>query len=299
MLGSVMRQAPGLAVLVQKTARSLLPVLVAASAIDPPSALPSAGSAFGTSSSAEPRSRVLQPEAPDPAVQAFLQGMLSEDEGRMFDGDEEDLQKVLQELNALVGGDHARLVSQFLHFMADAKSMKEGMLPPALTSLMSISNRDIALGLLPFLDAADSKLRKEALDTLAGSVESDRATHERSFKTYRGILEDLGFDRFPSLVPHMYEIDPERGLRTLAAVISGDDGASRLLEQDIDRDPETLRRLSNRPEWWIRLYAAAVLARNPQLGEDVLERLRNDSHPTIRRFLEGTPAAAGSASSPR
>jgi hypothetical protein len=215
--------------------------------------------------------------------------MLSEDERKMFDGtDEGRLYETFDELLDLVGGDRKRLVGQFLYFMVNAKEMREGMLPPALMNLMEIPRRDIALGLLPFLDAADSKLRKEAWSYLTGGVESDPVTHERTFTVYRGILGDFGFDRFPSLVPHMYKQDPELGLRTVAEVISGEKGASQLLDRDIQRDPETLRRLASRPEWWIRLYAAAVLTQEPALGEDVLDRLREDSHPVLRRFIEDT-----------
>ncbi len=255
--------------------------------------LSAAASAMATTSANNPVSvsKTAALDPPDPKIQRFLRSLLSEDGREMFNGDEHWIREKFDALDEMVGRDRVRLVRQLLHLSMHATEMYEGMLPGVVIEWMGISQRDQALGLLPYLDAANSKLREEALDWLGG-IESDPVTDERTFEVYRELLKELGIDSTAPFVRRMYTRDPELAVRTLAEVVAGKDAASQLLDWEISRDAATLRALAVRPEWWIRLYVAAVLKEVPMPEPTLRERLRKDPNPMVREFAEQVAPAA-------
>ena len=174
---------------------------------------------------------------------------------------------------------------------------------------MGIEKSRMAFAMAPLLDASDDKLRSAA-EEVADIVEANDGGGYPNFSYYRGYLnafkhsaqEDGG-----GLTKRMFSSDPGKALLTFLEVHEKDVNRQKQIRWAekivsdyfwkrqygfLDRgvvDPtavEQLTLLSQRPEWWVRLYVAYIYRVSPELrSEEVVHRLRNDAHPLVKQAM--------------
>jgi hypothetical protein len=231
----------------------------------------------------------------DPELAAGLQRLLAAtneaDHRRAFDG-----------LRASAGPGHERLVRQLFLTAQEATDTREAMLFGWVVAALPIPDRDVVGALVPLLESTDAKLRAEVGNVLS-EYEDRSLDRGASFTAYRTFLPDppLGLAR------HLFEVDPGAALLALARAQVTDPAELRSLlwaEHEVadalwklrfgfvqgaelaraaPSALDELRRLSDHPRWWVRLYAARVAASEPALRAAVnVEALRGDEHPLVR-----------------
>lgn len=207
--------------------------------------------------------------------------------------------------------DADRLIPQLMWFSAkrpgDAKS---NAVVGRVLARLSAPKEVIVAALAPHLDNQNEAIRSNVESLLRG-LEDQSATRPPDFSAYRAIIEaDTRAGREPqnSLVRFMYDSDPGVALQTLVRafqlrdpdeikpILWAEHVVAELLwkrrygfvERDfVDNATQAeIARLSIHPRWWVRMYAAAMVAAHPELAApDVLKRLKADADIRVREVL--------------
>lgn len=247
---------------------------------------------------------IAQPErermaiSPNPEIQTFLrqfsstnvqdrEALFSEDERRALAEakTEADASVVLRgkfvELQRQAGGID-EFVGQLICFKAGATDTPEAMLPLMVISYMAYPPDEIASALIPYLELDDKNMAKESAELLAGfDYNMERKTFD--FQRYEKILHDANGKLPDGLIRYMYDQNPETALDVMGRVMGKTPPQAELREGLKDDPKAALQSLANRPEWWVRLYAAEMLKKNPQLRDlTILKKLEQDVHPLVR-----------------
>lgn len=209
--------------------------------------------------------------------------------------------------------DTDRLIPQLMWYSArnsgNAKSNANAVVGRVLARL-SAPREVIVSALAPQLDNKDEAILSNVRNLLRG-LEDHSATRPPDFSAYRAIIEaDTRAGREPqtSLVRFMYDSDPGVALQTMvrACQLRDPDEIKPILWAEhvvaelfwkrrygfVERDfvdgatQAEIARLSIHPRWWVRLYAAAIVAAHPELGSpDVERRLKADADTRVRAVL--------------
>ncbi len=250
---------------------------------------------------------IAQPEgrrmsiSPNPEIQTFLrqfsspnlqdrEALFSEDERRILADakTETDVAAVLRgkvgELQTKAGGTEA-LIAQLLYFKARAKSTEEAMTPAVLLTYMDKLSNEIVTALILHLESEDEGIAKEAAGWLpAFDYNKEQKTFD--FQRYEQILHDANGKLPDGLIRYMYERNPETALDVMGRVMGKTPPQAELREGLKNDSKAALQSLANRPEWWVRLYAAEMLKKNPQLRDPaILRKLEKDDHPLVKEKI--------------
>lgn len=228
--------------------------------------------------------------APDGAVQSFLKSLSSTNTPKRQNVSspetEKDLSQKLIELQEKAGGTQ-ELVRQLLYFGAQSKSTREGMLPWVIIEQMKISQDDIRSALIRCLEADDRELLKEVHEWLEG-IDYDRSAKRYAFASYEKVIQDARSGIPQGLVKYMYETSPDAALSSMASVYLAKDEAKALADQVRGEDEaQAVDRLSRRPEWWAKLYAAEKMKQNPKLRDpELMKRLKKSKNPAVSAAIQ-------------
>ena len=132
-----------------------------------------------------------------------------------------------------------------------------------------------------FERATDNEIKK-GLRMLLGPVILKHTT-KPDFSAFVSFLRD-NKDAPPfAFIKFMFHLEPEAATLTLARSYSGDAAATELADK-LKGDPKVaLQSLADRPEWWVHLYVAETMKKQPQLRDAViLKRLETDDHPLVK-----------------
>lgn len=253
---------------------------------------------------------IAQPEggrmtiSPNPEIQTFLrqfsstnmkdrEALFSEDERRILADakTEADVAAVLRgkvvELQTRAGGTEA-FIAQLLYFKARAKSTEEAMTPAILITHMDYLANEIVTALILYLESEDEGIAKEAAGWLP-AFDYNKEQKSFNFQRYEQILHDANGKLPDGLILYMYDRNPETALDVMGRVM-GKMTPQAELRGGLKDDPKAaLQSLADRPEWWVRLYAAEILKKNPQLRDlAILKKLEQDDHPLVRERAEGS-----------
>lgn len=219
---------------------------------------------------------------PDPAVQAFIQGLLSTNEQEMFSGTEEQVGKNVEHLQEMVGGDQKKLVEQLLCFRVKAQGMREALLPMVIMKQLGVSDDTLVQGALPYLESSDAHVVKEAAEWLHGT-DKDQVTKEHDFRRYKAVLEKTKPSVPSGLIWYMYDRDPQAAVLTVAQVYGQDVPESEVVAKSKSGAKESVDYFAARSEWWAHLYVAAMMEKNPSLRTpELVEKLEQDTDPLVR-----------------
>jgi hypothetical protein len=220
--------------------------------------------------------------------------------------DEAELLASNASLRELGGRQHELLVPQLFLFSSRGTSTREAMAFGGLRDRLRIPPLAIVRALVPYLDGEDARLRTELAGVLA-EYEHHDVDHPPSFAVYRPLLDEAlraGEEPPTGLVRHLYATHPGQALLTMMRVFERDPAARRPIrwaERTVanelwkrrfgfSRGPvdaavsEELAAMAAHPAWWARLFAAAVMTREPVLRDEALLRaLAQDEHALVRR----------------
>lgn len=225
------------------------------------------------------------PIKPNKEVQSFLHALSStnvqERQALFSSGTEEEYKQKLSELERVAGGTEA-LIVQLLYFRTQANGMMEAMLPVTIIEQLGIAGNDMTATLIPYLEASDQGVFKEAQEWLSG-FDYNKIERTYDFGRYEKTLREK--ERHPpqGLVRYMYNRNPDTALRVMVRVY-GSKATETELADKLKGDPKSaLQSLADHPEWWARLYVAETMRKNPQLRDPaILKKLEKDDNPLVK-----------------
>lgn len=201
----------------------------------------------------------------------------------------------LAELDKSVGGDRPEFIRQLFHFSAlSSTNMEQALVAGMVIKHAKVPADQIASAMLPLLESADGKVRKEAAQWLA---DTDWAPGEEGvdFLRYESILLKSNPAIPLGLVRYLFNRAPRTALQTVVRVYGGEVADAELRSRLARLDPNVFRASAKedleyfvaRPEWWAQLFVASALADDPELyGWDfrnqMVARLEKSDHPLVR-----------------
>jgi hypothetical protein len=173
--------------------------------------------------------------------------------------------------------------------------------------LSSVSANHIIDAVVPYLETKDPELRKQLLWLLnlidyRGILKVDYSEYELYIKSKK--------DNPPqTLIQYMYERLPGEALLTLMRIYMKEAEVREFIahaEQVVDNDIrkryygplesrskvdseaiEALNKLSRNDQWWVRLYVAEIIGREPALrSPEIIDRLKKDTNPLVHETLK-------------
>jgi len=205
-----------------------------------------------------------------------------------------------------VNGDRKTLIPQLAYYSAhSSKDLEDWAAISAVYQFLDLSGGQILLAIAPYISTEDESLRKHLRELLC-DVERDPPSGPPNFSHYESYILAFKNRTHLALVEYMYERSPTTAALSMMNIYSTDreDRKALLWAEHVVSDilwkqnhafldprqvepdaVQQLDKLSRRPEWWIRLFVAAMLAQNPEFQvADMVGRLRNDEHPLVRKF---------------
>lgn len=195
------------------------------------------------------------------------------------------------------------------------------LLTPADTSFEKISSpsaQTLIRAIVPYLGTEDPDLKKELyrmlkmvdLNVSGRQVHPKYSEYPVAYVEYKLFIETNKDNLSEPLVQYMYQKSPGEALLTLTKVYIDDPQerntiihAEDVIKEDfwkryhgpVKSRPRTISpeakqaidQLSRYPQWWIQLYVAEILLREPQFSSpQILERLKDTKHPVVLKTLE-------------
>lgn len=175
--------------------------------------------------------------------------------------------------------------------------------------LSSISANSIIEAVVPYLETKDIELKKQLLWLL--NLIDYRGVQKVDYSEYEIYIKSKKDNLPQTLIQYMYEKLPGEALLTLMRIYMKEPESREFItqaEQIVDNDirkrffcpvekrdkvgaeaEKALNDLSKNDQWWVRLYVAEIVGREPVLrSPEILDRLRKDTNPlvhdTLKRF---------------
>ncbi|MBX9790403.1 MAG: hypothetical protein K2Y37_15905 [Pirellulales bacterium] len=248
-----------------------------------------------------------------------LRGLLSLMERSAIDNDpklEAQFSIEFMSLTSAADRSPADFVKSLIEFEATQRNEKASTLALVLLGKSDISPGAILDAVAAHLEAPDPRVQKivrRLLDIVDGNCADNP-----DFSYYLGRIVARRHDKVElevALTEHMFTLSPSQALRTNVRA-SIDDGEQRkpflwaghvvddmlwkvrngfiktqfgrVKAEDIPPDvPPQLELMAARPEWWARLWVAAVMAQHKELATpELITKLRRDDNELVRKFIE-------------
>ena len=151
----------------------------------------------------------------------------------------------------------------------------------AKNSLTPKSRDELIDAVLPYLETEDAALRQQAKSALRWVDQTTGS--KKDFTGYESYLKAIKDHPSETLIAYMYVCDPQAAVLSMSRVY-GDKGAETELADKLKGDPKfALQSLSDRPEWWARLYVAETMEKHPELRDPaILKKLEKDDNPLVK-----------------
>lgn len=213
-------------------------------------------------------------------------------------------QEQVEALRQAADGRREALLVQLALFLGDSESTEESMVGALLVQALEFTPEEKLTAVLPYLETEPASLRTVLAEILGTIDRPDGGTPDFAF--YEQWLGQHGREPNAALIRYMYQVSPGMALAGMTRVFGDDEPAGpdpgdvASLEALIARHegllPWTegeradagavLNRLAEAPSWWARLYAAATLRDEPELGTSALRaRLAADQDPLVRSVV--------------
>jgi len=246
-------------------------------------------------------------EAIDQTVRAFL--AIGDDHAGL-----ENAFRKLSELKRKAQTDK-RLVPQLVYYEANTTDLGEGMMVYMIFHLGEITPTSVAMGLAPYVWEPNLKVRKKVHRRLR-IVEDASTRRKPDFRHYYGVIRQYasGKSEQPTLplISRMYELDPGEAMLTMMRVLLRENLDARrqiiwaehviadvlwkhehkFLEPNQIDPPaaDQLKKLSESPYWWARLYVAETMRQHLGFRQpEIIERLKKDEHLLVQKAVSFAP----------
>jgi hypothetical protein len=246
----------------------------------------------------------LKPDPPDEKIRKQIASVLKSEDDARFHREVSDLLYLAKDLK----WDSRRLASEVIDYSAkvDAKD------PPAQAKYVRML-AELGLPRSSVVDVAATRLENGADDAVAKALLNAAAPPDArgpaDFSHFHAYLEVRRAQPPEKLILWMYQRDPTAALREMMSLYAQETTAeesrsmlvaSRVIDQmewkqrsglaradEADElAAEQVQHLSQSKAWWVRLYAAEVLARQPILRKaEVLKALAQDQNPLVRKAM--------------
>lgn len=240
----------------------------------------------------------------DPEIQARIDAVV-----RAVVDEPDAVEERVQDLRHAPAGGREGLLVQLALFLADSDGTEEAMVGALLVQALEFTPEEKLAAVLPHLEADSASLRK-VLSEILGTIDRPEGGTP-DFELYEQWLWQHGREPGAALIRYMYRVSAgaalesmtrvfgdegaaaanPAGVTVLEALVAGHEGLTPWSEGERVRAGEILDRLAGDASWWVRLYVAATLAREPELGTAALRtRLSADEDALVRSVAR--PAAS-------
>ncbi|MBX9788800.1 MAG: hypothetical protein K2Y37_07775 [Pirellulales bacterium] len=264
-----------------------------------------------------PEGQAAMPIVPDPIVQARLTELgKAVHDANDSERSKERFLRAIVALHPVARKDRTELVRQLLWFHTHATDIADGAVLPMVIAYV-LQKGDLVHAIAPLLDTPDKPLRRSVLE-VADLIENASPGRGPDFGHYRDVIgasHHFSQEIEPGLAGHMFERSPGDALRAFV-IGTIEDGEQRkpflwaghvvddmlwkvqngfikqqsgsVKPEDIPADvPPQLELMAARPEWWARLYVAAIMAQHKELATpELITKLRRDDNELVRKFIE-------------
>jgi hypothetical protein len=246
--------------------------------------------------------------APDPIVQElldkFVVAQIAGDEGL------EEACRVILKIGRIAVKDQAELVRQLVWYDSKSTDVSTGMVLVQVLYYTRIPRTAMVAAVAPLLNCGDNKIERSAravAEIIEGGINQGDCVNFTYYRNYAEGCQRTGKEIEIGLVKRMYSVDPGQALLTYLDVYEQEihqQRPIRLGEKAVsdyfwkrrygflgpnEVDPqavEQLKLLSERSEWWARLYVAYIYRDHPELrSEEAVQRLREDGHPLVKEAM--------------
>jgi len=246
----------------------------------------------------------LQAIAPMPAIQTKINEIL--------ETPSEGLKKI-EELKAMTGGKAADIVPQLLLFQMEHKTDERKLWGSAilLEKLWpDIKPDDLVVAISPWLDTQDRSFKNKLYKVLDAAFVSNNVVN---FGPIASLVRQRERDLPRPFLEYMFYASPSETFQTLANALEKDSQKRNSLltvarpvyellekrkssvERDEDIDEQTvnqLEMLSRDKNWWTRCFVALTLEKCQSFRrKEIVEQLKGDEDPLVRRVLANLPAS--------
>lgn len=223
---------------------------------------------------------------PDPTVQKRIDEIALRLMHARTQVEVEDSLEVLRQFEK-AQNDKTALMRQVLYYLRHGANTEDrGYGAMVLFNKLDVDKPARVRAALSYLDAQDTGSRKIATEVL-GTVDSPDGEGV-DYSVYRELLCNSVTNPPQVLVRYMYTKSPDAALSSMATVYLDKNEAKTLVDQVKSEDEvQAVDRLSKRPEWWAKLYAAEKIKQNPKLRTPaVIERLKQSEHILVKEAVE-------------
>jgi hypothetical protein len=212
----------------------------------------------------------------------------------------------VQDLRLTAADRREALLVQLALFLSDSSGTEDAMTGALLVRALEFTPEEKLSAVLPHLEAEPAALRKVLAEILGTIDRPDGGMPD--FEFYEQWLWQHGRETAAGLIRYMYRVSPGEAVNSMTRVFSDEgataadspsvaaledlvarhDGLSAWPEGERAEADELLDRLANAPSWWVRLYVAATLQKEPDLGTSSLRsRVADDRDPLVRSVARG------------
>jgi len=232
-----------------------------------------------------------------------IQGLIDQAVVAIVRGDE-DLTARCDALRQPGAGERGGLLLQLALYLENADGTERSMAGALIVRHLSFTPEEKLQTIIPHMDTVGPGLRR-VFTELLGTIDG-REGGEPDFRFYEArILKEKDAPP-PALIRYLYEVSPDAALASMERIYGGSPARRDATEitdylrhlfalretgtswsaEDRARLRSALEAFSQDPGWWKRLYAAVILARNPDLATpSMMKRLGSDSNPLVRGML--------------
>jgi len=181
--------------------------------------------------------------------------------------------------------------------------------------IASESAQDLIRAVFPYLDTEDTELKSQLyrmlkmvdLNVSGKQIHPKYSEYPVDYTEYKKFIE-TSKEKIEPLIQYMYERAPGDALITLSQVyIKDPDEREKIInEEKIIREDfqkrysgslesrhsvseqakKAINQLSMYPQWWIQLYVAEIIYREPRFKDSqILERIKSTNHPLVLKSL--------------
>jgi hypothetical protein len=143
---------------------------------------------------------------------------------------------------------------------------------------------DVLTNVVPYIGSDDPFIAEQAQWLLkkmdyAGANKVD-------FSAYEQLMKNRPEKPEPALIKYMYQKNPQAAVLSMSRVY-GDKTAEDDLANQLKGDTKaTVQSLVARSEWWVHLYVAMVMKKEPSFRDpEILKKLEKDDHPLVQEAI--------------
>jgi hypothetical protein len=212
---------------------------------------------------------------------------------------------------------HEDLILQTIYYLAHHGPLSDegAALQFAIFTLIKPNKDVILLALVPYLTTDDRTVKRIVQGIAISELETGYAQQTPFFGQYTSLLHRMRDNPPPALLEYMYKRDPSEALSAtielrnngppehehdyLAAATVVREWAYRRqrgLEPDVRRAVAELQAMALDHHWTARAFVAACMWKHGELRvPPLVERLRKDEHPLVKKIAEQIPPYVASS----